>query len=286
MDNGKVLRVVDWLLNFENNRSRELKKLDWVPVPNKHDGDGLTMLLEHENGAAHFGAWNMIIQVASKCDPRGTLVRHGGKIHDSASLSRMTRIPREIFDEVIPRLVDDEIGWLEYVSLSDVVTFPHEDAGPTHDDAEISQETAQKGREGKGRERREGKGSFSVPSSPEFENTVAEIVGHLNDKLSTRYRTSTQETRTLIAALLDEGFKVADFVRVIDRKVKAWKDSEKMAAYLRPRTLFKADNFETYVNEVGASKEKVARQCPECSRKPDSYRKTCATCKGSGKVFE
>ncbi len=33
-------RVRDWGVHFENSRSRDYKKLDWVPIPNKHDGKG------------------------------------------------------------------------------------------------------------------------------------------------------------------------------------------------------------------------------------------------------
>ena len=108
-------RVRDWGKHFENNRTRELKKMDWVPVPNKHDGDGFTELLDHENGVAHYGAWHLILQVASKCDPRGTLLRDGaggGKIpHTPQSLARITHGNARVFEEAIERLVS--IGWLE-----------------------------------------------------------------------------------------------------------------------------------------------------------------------------
>lgn len=104
-------RIRDWSKHFENNRTRELKELRFVILPNKHDGDGYTELLDHPNGAAHYGAWVAMVQVASKCDVRGTLVRDGARAHDPASLSRLTRLPEKIFKEAIPRLV--EIGWLE-----------------------------------------------------------------------------------------------------------------------------------------------------------------------------
>lgn len=112
----KVLRIVDWGRHFENNRTRELKRMDWVPVPNKHDGDGFTELLDHRDGVLHYGAWHLILQVASKCVPRGTLLRDGAggsKVpHTSASIARLTRAPEKAFDAVIPRLVS--IGWVEY----------------------------------------------------------------------------------------------------------------------------------------------------------------------------
>lgn len=132
----KALRIVGWEKHFENNRTRELKRLDWVPIPNKMDGDGYTELVDHPSGGAHFGAWCAIVEVASKCDPRGTLLREGAKPHDSTSLSRVSRIARETFDEVIPRLI--LIGWLEWLVLADkaLTEIPHADRIKPHPDAE------------------------------------------------------------------------------------------------------------------------------------------------------
>ena len=131
--------IVDWNIHFENNRTRELARMSWVPVPNKHDGDGYRELIhDHPNGTAHYGAWVTIVQVGSKCTPRGVLIS-GKKVivadecgntagecdatagecdatastcrpHNSYSLERKTGVPAEIYNEAIPRLI--EIGWL------------------------------------------------------------------------------------------------------------------------------------------------------------------------------
>lgn len=119
-------RVRNWNRHFENNRTRELKRMDWVPMPNKHDGDGFTELMDHANGMAHYGAWALIAQVAAKCDPRGTLLRDcrtllrdgaaSIKAHDFETLARVTRGSVKVFQEAIPRLI--YIGWLEVVMFS------------------------------------------------------------------------------------------------------------------------------------------------------------------------
>lgn len=109
-------RVKDWDALFENSRTRCYERLTWVPIPNKHDGDGYTQLVEHEHGATHYGAWCVLVQVASKCKPRGTLIRDGGVPHDANSLSRLTRIGAHVFREAIPRFL--QIGWLEDVNDS------------------------------------------------------------------------------------------------------------------------------------------------------------------------
>lgn len=111
-----TLRVRDWDSLYENHRSRELKKLEYVPVKNKMDGDGYSFLLEHKNGAAHLGAWVAILQIASRCKDRGLLVGSDGCPYDTAALSRISRIPKKIFDEVIPRLIDG-CKWLESLPL-------------------------------------------------------------------------------------------------------------------------------------------------------------------------
>ena len=106
-----LYRIRNWEKHFENNRTKELKKLTWVPVPNKHDGDGFSELLDHPNGPAHYGAWCILVQIASKCDPRGTLLRDTQEPHTSHSLARMSHLPAGLISEAIQRLVS--IGWLE-----------------------------------------------------------------------------------------------------------------------------------------------------------------------------
>ena len=112
-------RVTNWDKHFETAQTRPYKLLRWVPMPNKHDGDGFTQLIEHEHGAMHYGAWCLLVQVASRCNPRGTLIRETGKPHDEKSLARMTRIGVHVFIEAIPRFI--AIGWLEDVDADSVL---------------------------------------------------------------------------------------------------------------------------------------------------------------------
>ncbi len=160
----KTYRILDWIKLFENNRTRELKKLDWVPVPNKHDSDGFTDLITREDGPALYGAWILILQVASKCDRRGTLSRHNpapgcGNMplpHTAGSISRITRCP----ESLVQRALDacQEIGWIELIDSE--AKKSHDDAGLSHDDAErcVPGPRARDARaEGNGRERTEGK---------------------------------------------------------------------------------------------------------------------------------
>lgn len=74
-----------------------------------------------------------------------------------------------------------------------------------------------------------------------------EIVRHLNEAVGASYRPGSKKTRQLIRARWEEGFRLPDFISVIDTMEDAWGDDPKMIAYLRPETLF-GTKFEGYLN--------------------------------------
>ena len=77
------------------------------------------------------------------------------------------------------------------------------------------------------------------------------IIDYLNKRTGKKYSVKTKKTAQLIHKLLDNGFTVEDFERVIDIKCSQWLNNEKMNQYLRPRTLF-SEKFEDYLNEAPA----------------------------------
>ena len=106
-----MLVIADWDKVFENALSRKIDKLPWIRMPNTHDGDSFIELLEgHPNGTAHYGCWALLVQVASKTNPRGSLIRKDGTPHTAESVSRIVRAKVEIMTEAIRRLL--AIGWL------------------------------------------------------------------------------------------------------------------------------------------------------------------------------
>jgi hypothetical protein len=173
-----VYRIRDWSERFENNRTREMKSMLWVPLPNKHDGDGYTDLLDHTDGPAHYGAWVAIVQVASKCEPRGTLLRDTKKPHDIRSISRMTRFPATVIESAIPRLI--EIGWLEQLDLteSELTAIPQAPAEKPQGGAPIPHPTDY-GTERNGTERkRTGSGVFSKLTAEHLKDTACMVSWH------------------------------------------------------------------------------------------------------------
>ena len=112
---GKLYRIKDWAENYENNRTRTMKHMQWVPVKNSHDGDGYTALVDRENGAAYFGAWIAILGVASKCQDRGTLMRDNGTPHTAETISRLTRLDVGIVQKAMDVLAEPDVAWLEVI---------------------------------------------------------------------------------------------------------------------------------------------------------------------------
>ena len=76
---------------------------------------------------------------------------------------------------------------------------------------------------------------------------VATVIGYLNERTGSNYRTSSQKTKKLIEARFNEGFSVDDFKKVIDNKSAEWMNTD-MQKYLRPETLF-GTKFESYLNQ-------------------------------------
>lgn len=106
--------------------------------------------------------------------------------------------------------------------------------------------------------------SEEKPPKVVWPDETKHIIDYLNKRTGKKYSVKTKKTAQLVHKLLDNGFTVEDFERVIDIKCKQWLNNEKMNQYLRPRTLF-SEKFEDYLNEAparvnqqGASGQSVA----------------------------
>lgn len=90
--------------------------------------------------------------------------------------------------------------------------------------------------------------------SKEREDNIpySEIINILNSICETKFKASSDKTKTLIKARIHEGFTVDDFKTVITKKHKEWYNTE-WAKYLRPETLF-GTKFESYLNQSESKK--------------------------------
>lgn len=88
-------------------------------------------------------------------------------------------------------------------------------------------------------------------------NQVSEIIDYLNIKTNKNYKTTTNKTRTLIKARMNEHFTVDDFKIVINKMCTEWMGTN-MEKYLRPETLF-GTKFESYLNQTLTKSETEMR---------------------------
>ena len=87
---------------------------------------------------------------------------------------------------------------------------------------------------------------------------VVEIVDYLNLVLGTHYKVNGKKTGSLIRSRLKEGYTVEDFKQVITKKHAEWAGTER-EKYLRPETLFCADHFEGYLNQMYVAEKSPAQ---------------------------
>ena len=105
-------QIKDWDKLFEKAQSRKIARLNWVAVPNKHDGKGYRRIARHPERCQVFAAWVLILQVASRQPARGVLVDDDGPL-TAEDLADKTGFPEDIFTLAFKVLSDPKIGWLE-----------------------------------------------------------------------------------------------------------------------------------------------------------------------------
>jgi len=141
----KLYKIKNWDAVFENNRSRTVERLSWVAIPNRHDGENYSALITSKDGSELFAAWCLIVQVASKCQPRGTLLKGDGRPHDASSLSLKTRAPEKWFDKCLSYL-ESNTDWLD---IQDIAGDCQVGDSQMPEDWQAGDEEGRDGKEGK-----------------------------------------------------------------------------------------------------------------------------------------
>lgn len=103
--------IRDWNEHFEISESRKYKNLSWVALPNKHDGKSYRRLVRLEDGAAIFGVWIAIVQVASKCPERGVLADADGPLTPE-DISDKTGMSESLVVRALEVLSSERIKWI------------------------------------------------------------------------------------------------------------------------------------------------------------------------------
>lgn len=114
--------IANWDLLYETYESARLARgCAWVAMPNKHDGRGYRRLIREKDGAALYGAWALIVQVASKCPVRGILADLDGPL-DPLDLEDKTGIEAKVYTRTLSLVTSERIGWVRAVSEPGEIT--------------------------------------------------------------------------------------------------------------------------------------------------------------------
>lgn len=90
----------------------------------------------------------------------------------------------------------------------------------------------------------------NTKSNTDHSNEITNIIHYLNEKAKKNFNDHSKTNIRLIKAILKEGYTVEDCYLVIDEQVRNWKNDPQMNKYLRPITLFRSGNFESYLNDA------------------------------------
>ena len=90
------------------------------------------------------------------------------------------------------------------------------------------------------------KKKINKPVSKEIKIQAQKVIDYLNQKVGSSY-TIQGSNLDLIKGRIEEGYVLADFITVIDKKYEDWKGSD-YEKFLRPLTLFAKSKFENYLN--------------------------------------
>jgi len=105
--------IVDWDKKYEVSQAkRVLGPLTWVALPTTHDDLAFRRLMAMDDGAALYGAWIMIVQIAAKCSPRGVLA-DGRHPLTAADLAMRTGVPEALFSKALQILASKNFGWIK-----------------------------------------------------------------------------------------------------------------------------------------------------------------------------
>ena len=107
-----VYVIKDWDKLYEKSESRKYKNINWVAFPNKHDGRGFRRLMKQSDGLAMFGAFVLIVEVASKMPKRGTLVDHDGIPISASDIADKTGADVSTIQKALQVLSHHTIGWI------------------------------------------------------------------------------------------------------------------------------------------------------------------------------
>lgn len=107
-----VYAIKDWNEVFEDRRSREVARLQFLPcrvLDSK--SDAYASLVAQDGGVEAYGVFWALVLVAARCPVRGILADDRGVL-TPLRMSVKARIPLPIVERSIPLLSSPDVGWL------------------------------------------------------------------------------------------------------------------------------------------------------------------------------
>lgn len=109
------------------------------------------------------------------------------------------------------------------------------------------------------------------PSKKEFLKEKAKrVIQVLNECTGSQFRCSDGNLKLIAARLEEDGVDLDGVLKMVRRQSMVWGSDDKMAAYLRPETLFNKTKFESYY----ANREMPATNGPAVAAKASSEPRT------------
>jgi len=143
--------IRDWLKNFENKRSQQVKNCNFVCLPNRYNSPKVLDLIEENQGLEMFSVFVLICEMHSKAylDRRnGILMQDEKRPHTARTIARELHLEHVIVQKTIETLSREPWLWLVCVGDESASNTPH-----VHDnDIPCTQHVHDNATEGKGRE--------------------------------------------------------------------------------------------------------------------------------------
>lgn len=116
-DSNLTYRIVDWDDLYETRGSlRRGGTLARLTLNTALDGLATRRILSHPQGAAIYGVWILILQIAAKCPRRGALVERGVPL-TADDLALLTSLPAELCTLALDVLSSPRVALLERVPV-------------------------------------------------------------------------------------------------------------------------------------------------------------------------
>ena len=98
----------------------------------------------------------------------------------------------------------------------------------------------------------------NIQLNNKYNSIIEEIINYLNIKSNKNFTTNNDFVTNWIIELLDSGYTIDDFNKVIDNKYDEWGNDPEKRKYLRPGTLFNPKNFNKYLIGNSSKKDKAS----------------------------